>query len=127
MLLSDLLTPLDQLERDVARLTAAGHEVVLWQVLDPNELAFEFQRPMLFQDLESGQDVYVDPKALCSEYQRRLAGHCRQAEVICQKLGAAFHRMVTDRPLELALVDFLRGRSRRNKLIRRRVPAFSLT
>ena len=57
-----------------------------------------------------------------SEYQRRLAGHCRQAEIICQKLGAAFHRLVTDQPLELALVDFLRGRNRRNKLIRRRAP-----
>jgi uncharacterized protein (DUF58 family) len=123
VLLSDLLTPLDELERSLARLTAAGHEVVLFQVLDPNELAFEFQRPVLFQDLESRQDVYVDPAALRSDYQRRLAGHCRDAEAICQKLGAAFHRVVTDRPLELALVDFLRGRSRRNKLVRRRVPA----
>jgi uncharacterized protein (DUF58 family) len=98
---------------------------VIFQALDPNELAFEFQRPVLFQDLESRQDVFVDPAALRSEYQRRLAGHCRQAEVLCQKLGAAFHRAVTDQPVEMALVDFLRGRSRRNKLVRRRVPSFS--
>src|ERR1035438_861586 len=45
VLLSDLLTPLDELERSLARLTAAGHEVVVWQTLDPNELAFAFQRP----------------------------------------------------------------------------------
>jgi uncharacterized protein (DUF58 family) len=127
VLLSDLLTPLDELERNLARLTAAGHEVVLLQALDPNEVAFDFHRPVLFRDLESEQDVYVDPESLRSEYQRRLAGHCRQAESICQKLGAAFHRMVTDQPLELALVEFLRGRSRRNKLIRRRVRAFSST
>jgi uncharacterized protein (DUF58 family) len=122
VLLSDLLTSLDDLERNLARLTAAGHEVVLLQALDPNELAFDFKRPMLFQDLESQQDVYVDPEALRSEYQRRLAEHGRQVEMICQKLGAAFYRMVTDQPLELALVEFLRGRSRRNKLVRRRVP-----
>ncbi len=127
VLLSDLLTPLDELERALARLTAAGHEVVIFQALDPNELAFEFQRPMLFQDLESLRDVYVDPAALRSEYQSRLAGHCREAEGICQKLGAAYHRVVTNQPLELALVEFLRGRSRRNKLVRRRVPAFSST
>jgi hypothetical protein len=98
---------------------------VLWQTLDPNELAFAFQRPMLFQDLESQQDVYVDPQALRSEYQRRLTGHCRHAEIISQKLGASFYRLVTDQPLELALVDFLRGRHRRNKLIRRGIPACS--
>jgi uncharacterized protein (DUF58 family) len=127
VLMSDLLVPLDELERDLARLTSAGHEVVLFQALDPNELSFEFQRPMLFQDLENQRHVYVDPDALRSEYQFRLAGHCRRAEVICQKLGVAFHRLVTDQPLELAMVEFLRGRSRRNKLIRRRAPAVAST
>jgi uncharacterized protein (DUF58 family) len=127
VLLSDLLAPLHELEQNLARLTAAGHEVVLFQALDPNELAFEFERPVLFQDMESRQDVYVDPGALRSEYQSRLAGHCRQAEIICQNLGAAYHRVVTDQPLEMALVDFLRGRSRRNKLVRRRARSFSST
>ena len=125
VLLSDLLAPLDEWERNLARLTAAGHEVVLFQAIDPNELAFEFQRPMLFQDLESRRDLYVDPEALRSEYQHRFAEHCRQAETVCRKLGAAFHRLVTNQPLEVALVEFLRGRSRRNKLIRRRVATFA--
>jgi uncharacterized protein (DUF58 family) len=124
VLLSDLLTPLDGLELGLARLTAAGHEVIVFQTLDPAELAFAFQQPMLFQDLESGQDIYVDPDASRSDYQHRLESHCRRAEAICQKLGATFHRLVTDQPLELALSDFLRSRRRRNKLIRRRVPAF---
>lgn len=122
VLLSDLLTPLDGFERNLARLTAAGHEVVLFQALDPNELAFEFQKPVLFQDLETGRDVYVDPATLRAGYQVRLADHCRDAEAICRKLGAAYHRIITNQPLELALVDFLRGREHRNKLIRRRAP-----
>jgi uncharacterized protein (DUF58 family) len=125
VLLSDLLTSLDELESNLARLTVAGHEVVVFQALDPNELAFKFERPMLFQDLENQQNVYADPAALRPEYQHRLASHCRRAEVICQKLGAAYHRVVTDQPLELALVDFLRGRSHRNKLVRRHVPALA--
>jgi uncharacterized protein (DUF58 family) len=125
VVLSDLLTPLDELETNLARLTSAGHEVVIFQILDPNELSFQFERPVLFQDLESKQDVYVDPVALGSDYRSRMEAHCRQAESICRKLGAAWHRVVTDQPVEIALVDFLRARSRRNKLIRRRVPAFS--
>ena len=125
LLLSDLLTPLGDWDRSLARLTVAGHEVVVLQILDPNELAFEFERPMLFQDLESRQDVYVDPLALRAQYQRRVEDHCREAEAICQKLGASFHRLITHQPLELALIEFLRGRSRRNKLIRRHVRAAS--
>lgn len=127
VLMSDLLTSLEDVERSLARLTVARHEVVLLQALDPNELAFDFERPLLFHDLESQRDVYVDPRALRSEYQRRLTSHCRRVEEICQKLGVSFHRLVTNQPLELALVNFLAWRSRRNKLIRRRTQAVAAT
>jgi hypothetical protein len=46
-------------------------------------------------------------------------------EGICHKLGFGFHRLVTNEPLELALHDFLRLRSRRGKRIRRRTPTTS--
>ncbi len=120
VLISDLLAPVDQLERQLARLTVAGHELIVFQVLDPNELAFNFQNAMLFQDVESQQDVYIDPVAARASYQRRLREHGEGVEVICRKLGVAFHRVLTDRPLDLALLDFLRSRARRGKLIRRR-------
>jgi hypothetical protein len=89
-------------------------------VLDPNELAFNFQNAMLFQDLESQKDLYLDPAAARASYQRRLREHGEGVEAICRKLGFAFHRVLTDRPLDLALLDFLRSRVRRGKLIRRR-------
>jgi uncharacterized protein (DUF58 family) len=120
VLISDLLTPVGELESHLARLTAAGHELVVFQVLDPNELAFNFQNAMLFQDLESQKDIYIDPAAARPSYQRRVREHGQGVEAICRKLGFAFHRVLTDRPLDLALLDFLRSRVRRGKLIRRR-------
>ncbi len=123
VLLSDLLAPLDSFERDLARLTAAGHEVAVLQILDPQEVAFDFERPLLFHDLESSRDVFVDPRGARAEYQRRFAAHERQAETVCQKLGAAFQRIITDQPLEIALADFLRGRQRGKNPARRRAQA----
>jgi uncharacterized protein (DUF58 family) len=120
VLISDLLAPVDELERHLARLTAAGHELVVFQVLDPNELAFNFESAMLFQDVESERDVYVDPGAARATYQRRLREHGEGVEAICRKLGVAFNRVVTDRPMDAALLDFLRSRARRGKTIRRR-------
>ena len=61
VLISDFLAPVDELERNLGRLTAAGHEVVIFQVLDPNELEFHFDRAMLFQDVESGKEFYLEP------------------------------------------------------------------
>ena len=120
VLLSDLLAPIDELERHLARLTAAGHEVAVFQVLDPNEIAFEFPRAMLFQDVESKKDYYVDPETVRAKYQQRLQQHGEGVEAICSKLGFAFHRIMTNQPLDVALLDFLRSRSRRGKVVRRR-------
>src|SRR5476649_2449214 len=91
VLISDLLAPVDELERNLGRLTAAGHELVIFQVLDPNELAFDFTGAKLFQDIESGKDFYLDPVALRSDYQQRLKVHTQEVETICRKLGFAFH------------------------------------
>jgi uncharacterized protein (DUF58 family) len=120
VLISDLLAPTGELERHLVRLTAAGHELVVFQVLDPNELAFDFHSPMLFEDVESGRDYYIDPDMARSEYQRRLQAHSTEIEAVCRKVGCAFHRILTSRPLDLALMDFLRSRARRGRLIRRR-------
>jgi uncharacterized protein (DUF58 family) len=117
--ISDLLAPIEDLAHHFALLAAAGHEVAVFQVLDPNELAFEFPRAMLFRDLESTRDVFLDPVTVRAEYQRKLQRHSEQVQGICRNLGFAFHRLVTNQPLELALLDFLRSRSRRGKIIRR--------
>jgi uncharacterized protein (DUF58 family) len=119
-LISDLLAPAGDLERHLGRLAAAGHELVVFQVLDPKELAFDFHTPMLFEDVESGRDFYIDPDTARADYQRRLQAHCAEIEGICRKIGCAFYRLPTSRPLELALMDFLRSRARRGRLIRRR-------
>jgi uncharacterized protein (DUF58 family) len=120
VLISDLLAPVDELEQNLGRLTAAGHEIVLFQVLDPNELAFDFHQPMMFQDVESRRDLYLDPDVIRKDYQRKLENHNLRVETACRQLGIAFHRLLTSRPLELALFDFLRSRSRRGRRINRR-------
>jgi uncharacterized protein (DUF58 family) len=118
VLISDLLAPIDELERNLGRLTAAGHELVIFQVLDPKELAFDFNRAMLFQDVESQKDFYLDPEAVRSEYQRRFNAHSEGVEAIC------FHRVVTNQPLDLALHDFVSSRNRRGKRVNRRTQQF---
>jgi uncharacterized protein (DUF58 family) len=120
VLLSDLLVPVESLQQPLARLAAAGHEIVVFQLLDPNELNFAFDRALLFRDLESQKDFYIDPDTARSEYQRRLESHRAAVERLCRNLGLAFYRVATDRPMDLALLDFLRGRARRGRMVRRR-------
>lgn len=118
LLISDLLAPIENLEKNLISLTASGHEVLLFHLLDPAELNFRFDKAVLFHDLESSRDLYIDPAAARKEYLKKLTAHNARAQFTCQKLGIGYRRLATDRPLELALFDFLRERSKRGRRIR---------
>jgi uncharacterized protein (DUF58 family) len=119
MLISDFLAPLERLESDLIALAACGHEVIVFQVLDPAELDLSFQEPAMFEDAESGRTLFIDPRSARKEYRRKLEAHCESLRTACQRLGIACERLTTDQPLELALFGFLRRRMQRNRGPRR--------
>jgi uncharacterized protein (DUF58 family) len=108
VLISDLLAPLEGLERDLGMLRALGHEVVVFQVLDRAEVEFPFESPMLLEDLESGREIYLDPAGAREEYLRRFGEHQEALSVLWRKLGIRCWQFGTGEPMELALLRFLR-------------------
>jgi hypothetical protein len=59
--------------------------------------------------------MYVDPAAARKSYQRLLEGHLSNAKSICRRLGIDYHLFATDRPFDLALLDFLQDRMHRRR------------
>ena len=115
VLISDLLAPIEELESHLGYLRASGHDIIVFQVLDRAEQDFSFETPSLFRDIESDKNIYVDPAAVKQEYQSRLHDHLEAIQSTCQNLGIDYRMMSTDRPLELALLDFLICRIRHGK------------
>lgn len=115
VLISDLLAPVDAFERNLTALAACGHEIMLFHVLDPAEFTFNFQKAVMFHDVESGRDLFIDPASARREYLKRFDAHNRAMEALCRRLGAGYRRFSTDRPLELTMFDFLRERMQRGK------------
>lgn len=113
VLISDLLAPVEQFEAGLKLLRGCGHDVVVFQVLDPVELNLDIDGPKLFEDLETKQKVYADPKDANETFVKRITEHNNAVQSVCEKLGAAFVRTVTDEPLELALSGFLHARRMR--------------
>jgi uncharacterized protein (DUF58 family) len=120
VLISDLLVPPEILEAPLALLSAARHELVIFQLLDPAELEFAFAKASRFVDVETGRDLYVDPALARKEYARRVNAHLADVRAICQRLGISHVQLVTNQPLELALFDFLKARAERGKIVVRR-------
>ena len=110
VLISDLLAPLDQFADHLTFLRTRGHEVVVFQVLDPEEVDFPFDKPALFEDVESGQEIYVDPESVRESYMEKLQSHLNQIDTTCSRLGIPFRRVSTADPLEHVLGEFLRQR-----------------
>jgi uncharacterized protein (DUF58 family) len=119
VLISDLLAPLAGLKQGLTNLAACGHEVLLFQPLDPAELNFDFAEAAVFRDAESGRDLYIDPAVARRHYLQQFTAHIGAVQSTCQELGIGYHRLATDRPLELSLFDFLRARMRRSETPRR--------
>jgi uncharacterized protein (DUF58 family) len=113
VLLSDLLAPADTLRSKLGYLRSRGHEVIVLRVLDPAEVAFTFATPAMFQDLESGRELYINPDAARAGYLARFAAHAAEVERACTDLVIDFQSITTDTPLELVLFNFLNARLRR--------------
>jgi uncharacterized protein (DUF58 family) len=119
VLISDFLAPIERLENTLIQLAAGGHEIVVFQILDPAEIAFEFNEPTMFEDAETGRAMMIEPNAARTQYRRKLDEHCAAILKTCHRLGSNYSRLVTNQPLELALFDFLRARAHRGKSARR--------
>jgi uncharacterized protein (DUF58 family) len=120
VLISDLLAPLNTLDTRLGYLRSRGHEVVIFRVLDPMEQRLDLETPAMFEDLESGRQLYVDPESARNEYQRLFSEHRSEVQRICDNLGIDLFELTTDRSLELSLFDFLNARMRRGRTVSRR-------
>ena len=110
VLISDLLAPIEELESHLSYLAAAGHDLVIFHTLDRAELEFTFDRATHFRDVETGQDLYIDPDAARAGYLERLNAHLEALRGICDRNRIDYRLVPTDQPLELSLFDFIRNR-----------------
>lgn len=115
IVVSDFLAPIAALEPKLLALSASGHEIDIFHVLDPVERTLGLEQPARFEDLESGRMVYVDPAKARKPYVARLEAHCHALRRTCEKLGAGYHLLATDEPPGTALFNFLQQRLRRGR------------
>ncbi len=119
VVVSDFLTDIEELHSRLGYLRSGGNEVVVFQVLDPAEINFEFEEAALFYDSETGREVYVDPKHARENYKKKLNEHLKNVAAMCDSLGIHIALLSTDTPLENALFDFLQTRSKVKQTQRR--------
>jgi len=112
VLISDLLDEPDSVIRGLKHFRFRGSDVIVFHVLDPDEIDFPFERATRFEDLESSEEIMAVPGLVREHYRREIS---RLIDRYRQELGAAgidYQLLRTTDPLELALLSYLSTRGR---------------
>jgi hypothetical protein len=112
LFLSDLLEPSEEIEIGFKQLRFHGHEVIVLQTLDQDELEFPFPEPRIFEDLETGDRRAVVPARARQKYLERFGAFMEQHRRLFQALEIPHCVVRTDQNPWNALALFLSERKR---------------
>ena len=113
VLISDLLDEPEPIIKGLQHLKFRGTDVIVFQLLDPNELTFPFKGSAKLKDLESDQEVVTEPASIRTSYLRELAGLTLKYDRALRGAGIDYVQLDTSQPLDFALLAYLDARSRR--------------
>ena len=99
-LVSDLLAPPGSWAEPLRLLRAARHEVVVFEVLDPQELEFQYEGDTRFEHMESPLRVDLDAAQAREAYLQKLGAHRESCAALCESEGIPLLSARTDLPLE---------------------------
>jgi uncharacterized protein (DUF58 family) len=112
--ISDLLDDRESVVRAIRQLRVRGTDVIVFQVLDPDELRFPFTHPARFRDVETADEVTADPARARSQYLQALEELRAYYSRHLRGSGIDFLTLDTSEPLDRALGAYLGARSRRH-------------
>jgi uncharacterized protein (DUF58 family) len=112
VLISDLLDDPESVIRGLKHFQFRGTDVIVFQVLDRDEIEFPFERPTRFEDLETDEEIMAVPGAVRDHYLREMRALIDRYRRELGACGIDYQLITTDQPLELALMSYLSTRAR---------------
>jgi uncharacterized protein (DUF58 family) len=107
LVISDLYDEPDRVMSGLRHLAFRGNDVIVFHLLDPAELQFDFSDAAQFVDMETRAEMHVIPDYLRQEYRKLLAGQIAEYEKECRKDRMDFAMIDTSGPLDRALFTYL--------------------
>jgi len=109
---SDLLDDPEGMMTGLAHFRHKKHEVVVFHILDDNEVDFPYDDLVDFEDLETGKRLQVHARLLRDQVREKVAEFLRTIQGRCAEHAIDYVRLRTSLPIHLALINYLSKRSR---------------
>lgn len=110
ILLSDLLDEPAEVMEGLRHLRYQKHEVLVFHVLDHDEVTFPFTQLTQFEDLEDETRVITDPRAIAADYQAQITRFIKDYETLCRRQAIDYTFFNTRTPLDKGLLKYLAWR-----------------
>jgi uncharacterized protein (DUF58 family) len=107
LIVSDFWESPESIIRNIEPLRFHGNEVVLFHVLDPEDVRPKLSGPSILVDLETNHELEVTPDYTKHEYREKVEAHLTDLRDRAQAAGMGYYLLMTDRPLDDALREYL--------------------
>ncbi len=112
ILISDLFDEDEKLLKALRHFRHRKHEVIVFQVLDPQETGFDFRRETKFRDLETGELLSTQPLHIRDDVRQAVGDFIRRFQADCREHRVDHVLLDTATPFDQALYQYLLKRGR---------------
>lgn len=107
ILISDLLDEPEKVFSSLRHFRHNKHEVLLFHILDPLELSFNFEGDIQFEDLESGENIRTFPWYIQNEYKNEINEFINYYKKNCLENRIDYQLVETNKSFDSALIEYL--------------------
>jgi hypothetical protein len=111
-LISDLLDEPQAVSKGLRQLRSRGSEVIVFHLLDRDELQFPFKEPSEFRDMEEELKLFADPQAIRPAYLKTLESLIDEYRQACASHRIDYALFDTSAGLDRTLARYLNWRQR---------------
>ncbi|MBK7378111.1 MAG: DUF58 domain-containing protein [Ignavibacteriales bacterium] len=88
------------------------NEVIVFQILDPIERSFDFQKDSIYKDLETGEEMTIQPYQIQKAYRESMREFISKIKKDCLNANVEFNLLETSTPFDKALFSYINKRKR---------------
>ena len=111
--ISDFYCDTEELLENIRPLAMHGQDVIMFHLLDKDELSPEIKQSTLYEDMETGQAIEVEPAFMQKAYRDKIQKHIKAIEEAANGIRADHVLLNTAEPLDRALHNYLTFREKR--------------
>lgn len=89
-----------------------NHEVLVFNILDPNDRYFDFKEEATFMDMETGEMLKTQPYLIQQEYRQMVESFYQQLTRECRSMQIDFQNIMTNESFDKAILRYLLKRQK---------------